>query len=378
MDTRWHTADSFSFDDFVATVSVETDEGRYPHADRVDQGVVVFDAAALIDAASQNGRAIALELADALRAGPGVLVIEAAVDVAAIDAASAVFFDIIEEQKRSETTAGDHFAKPGANDRIWNAQEKLCVAAPEVFANYFAAPLIDMVAAAWLGPAYQVTSQVNVVNPGGEAQEPHRDYHLGFMTNAEAERFPPHVHGLSPLLTLQGAVAHIDMPVETGPTLYLPHSQKFPAGYLAWRDDRCRAWFAEHHVQLPLAKGDLVFFNPALFHAAGHNRTADVHRMGNLLQISSAFGRAMETVDRAAMSLALLPVLQRRHGEGVDHAALRRIIAASAEGYPFPTSLDEKQPTDGLTPPTMADRLVAAVVDGASVGELAAQLGVGS
>ena len=31
---------------------------------------------------------------------------------------------------------------------------------------------------------------------------------------------------LSPLLTLQGAVAHVDMPLESGPTLYLPHSRR--------------------------------------------------------------------------------------------------------------------------------------------------------
>ena len=36
------------------------------------------------------------------------------------------------------------------------------------------------------GPAYQVTSQVNVVNPGGDAQAPHRDYHLGFTTDDRA------------------------------------------------------------------------------------------------------------------------------------------------------------------------------------------------
>ena len=38
-------------------------------------------------------------------------------------------------------SAGDHFAKAGANDRIWNAQEKLCLRAPAVFARYFANPL---------------------------------------------------------------------------------------------------------------------------------------------------------------------------------------------------------------------------------------------
>ena len=51
-----------------------------------------------------------------------------------------------------------------------------------------------------------------------------RDYHLGFMTDEQAERYPVHVHALSPMLTLQGAGAHFDMPVESGPTMLLPHS----------------------------------------------------------------------------------------------------------------------------------------------------------
>ena len=136
---------------------------------------------------------------------------------------------------------------------------------------------------AWLGTGYQVTSQVNCVNPGGEAQSAHRDYHMGFQSAEEIVRFPLHAHQLSPVLTLQGAVAHCDMPVESGPTLYLPFSQRYAPGYLAWRKTEFIDYFDAHYVQLPLAKGDAAFFNPALFHAAGSNRTRDVRRIANLL-----------------------------------------------------------------------------------------------
>src|SRR6202012_1744776 len=105
-----------------------------------------------------------------------------------------------------------------------------------------------------------------------------------------------------PVMTLQGAVAHCEMPVESGPTLYLPFSQNFMPGYFAWRRPEFIAYFERNHVQLPLAKGDAAFFNPALFHAAGQNRTIDVKRMANLLQISSPYGRAMESVGRMRMA----------------------------------------------------------------------------
>jgi ectoine hydroxylase-related dioxygenase (phytanoyl-CoA dioxygenase family) len=114
-------------------------------------------------------------------------------------------------------------------------------------------------------------------------------------------------------------------------------------------------------MQLPLRKGDVVFFNPALFHAAGANRTAGVRRMANLLQVSSAFGRAMEAVDRAAMSAAVAPALQAMADDGASPAAIANVIAACAEGYPFPANLDLDQPVGGLAPPTQADILTRAV-----------------
>jgi ectoine hydroxylase-related dioxygenase (phytanoyl-CoA dioxygenase family) len=111
-------------------------------------------------------------------------------------------------------------------------------------------------------------------------------------------------------------------------------------------------------VQLPLEKGDAVFFNPALFHAAGTNRSAGIRRMANLLQVSSAFGRAMEAVDTTAVCAALFPVLKRWSGSARDRANL---IAAAAEGYAYPTNLDRDQPIDGLTPPTQAELLTRAL-----------------
>ena len=84
--------------------------------------------------------------------------------------------------------------------------------------------------------------------------------------------------------------------------MYLPYSQRYAAGYVACHLPEFIEYFDGHYVQLPLEKGDAVFFNPALFHGAGTNRSSEVRRMANLLQISSAFGRAMETVDRIAMT----------------------------------------------------------------------------
>jgi ectoine hydroxylase-related dioxygenase (phytanoyl-CoA dioxygenase family) len=357
-------------DDLRAVLEPGTDPARYPRAEIV-QGVPVYGSAQLLAELDgpDGGRAAQAELVRAMLDGPGIVVIRGAFagsieSSAVLDRATGAFHALITAQRAAGTAPGDHFAAAGANDRVWNALEKLAVADPDVFAAYYANDVLAMVCDAWLGPGYQVTSQVNVVNPGGAAQSPHRDYHLGFQTAAGAARYPAHQHALSPALTLQGAVAHVDMAVQTGPTLYLPHSQKYREGYLVADREDFRAFFAEHHVQLPLAAGDAAFFNPALLHGAGTNRTSDVRRMANLLQVSSAFGRAMERVDRARVSRAVLPALRRMRAAGAPERQLRNVVAAAAEGYSFPADLDATPPVDGLAPPSQADRLLEAALAG--------------
>ena len=296
--------------------------------------------------------AVQTELMRALTDGPGIVVFKQAFgDLAVVDRATEAFLAQIAAEKAAGVAGGDHFAKPGANDRVWGALDKLAVAEPEVFADYYANDVIALISESWLGPDYQVTSQVNVVNPGGQAQTAHRDYHLGFMDADAAARFPAQVHRLSPALTLQGAVAHCDMPVETGPTLYLPYSHQYEPGYLAFHLPEFTEYFEQNYTQLPLEKGDAAFFNPALFHGAGTNVSTDVRRMANLLQVSSPFGRAMETVDRVAMCRALFPVLLEKKAAGASESDLDNVIAASAEGYAFPTNLDRDQPIDGTRTP---------------------------
>ncbi|WP_035855463.1 phytanoyl-CoA dioxygenase family protein [Cryptosporangium arvum] len=340
----WFSHGDCRVEHLAALVDTKTSSDDYPFASSIEENVLIYDANRLPDP---------VELSRALSEGPGVVMITGAfADLSIVDRATAVFDAIIADQP----AGGDHFAPPGANDRVWNALEKLALRAPDVFAEYYANDVVARVATAWLGPGYQVTSQVNVVNPGGAAQNGHRDYHLGFMSAAQAARYPAAVHSLSPRLTLQGAVAHCDMPVESGPTMYLPHSQKYEPGYLAIGRPEFQEYFQEHHVQLPLRKGDAVFFNPALMHAAGTNRSAGVRRMANLLQISSAFGRAMESVDRERMCTAVYPFL-------IGMADPENVIAATAEGYAFPTNLDRDQPVDGLAPPSQADVVRRAVAE---------------
>lgn len=368
------TGQSAAATELALLIESRTDLAHFPAALEVRQEILVYDAQRWAGVQGAERAALRAELARALETGPGAILMSGALaDSDVVDDATAVFQQILDHERTLGGPAGDHFGQPGANSRIWNAQQKLALRAPDVFARYFACDALAVVSEAWLGPGYQMTSQVNVVHPGGLAQEPHCDYHLGFQSADAVSRYPHHVQRMSPYLTLQGAVAHVDMTVESGPTMLLPHSQRLTRPYEAYRDPDVQRLFAERMVQLPLARGDALFFNPALLHAAGTNHTADIHRMVNLLQVSSAFGRAMESVDRSAMCVAVYPALMA----GADQLpswAIDNVIAACAEGYAFPTNLDHDQPIDGMAPEAPAQIIHRALDRRASPDELAAEL----
>lgn len=353
--------------DFRERVERQTDPESVPLADTIAEGIPVYAGDRLRAGLEDRGvtRAYMAEWNRVFATGPGIVVFRKAYDdLATLDAVTELLLGILADEAESLAGSGDHFAAAGANSRLWNAHEKLCMASPGLFARYNANPIIPLVSRSWLGPRYQITTQVNLVRPGSAAQVCHRDYHMGFQAVEDLADYPASVHLLSPALTLQGAVAHSDMPLDSGPTKLLPYSQTYGAGYIAGQLPEFRAYFEAHHVQLPLDKGDAVFFNPAVFHAAGENRTADHDRFANLMQIGSGYGRSIETVDRARMCAALYPYLRRVQAQNpFGDRALGDIIAACAEGYPFPTNLDRDSPLDGMAPPSQQDLMRVALAE---------------
>ena len=370
-DVAYFEPDACDLETFKALIDQTVDRVDVPLASDVQKNIPVYDMSVrrgdLGDPVAR--RALMAEWAQVLRVGAGVFVLQSAyADTQVLDEATVIFDQIIADEKKASGGGGDHFAASGANDRIWNALQKLCEASPDVFLRYFANAPVAAASEAWLGPNYQMSAQVNLVHPGGAAQLAHRDYHLGFQSAELSAAYPAHVHDLSPVLTLQGGIAHCDMPIESGPTKLLPFSQAYRAGYAAWRRDDFREVFEERFVQLPLAKGDAIFFNPALFHGAGANTSTDIHRMANLLQVSSAFGRAMETIDRRKMCELLYPHAVAAQGT-LSRLDLNAAIAASAEGYSFPTNLDRDPPKGGLAPETQAAFFHRALAEGMSEAE---------
>nr|BFE76194.1 hypothetical protein GCM10020092_094950 [Actinoplanes digitatis] len=92
-------------EDFRAVCETKTEPADYPHAVDVVDNVLIYPGE-LADTPE-----VRAELARALMDGPGVVVFAGAFAPAVVDRASAVFTELIAEQKAAGVAGGDHFAK---------------------------------------------------------------------------------------------------------------------------------------------------------------------------------------------------------------------------------------------------------------------------
>ncbi|KAL2872518.1 phytanoyl-CoA dioxygenase family protein [Aspergillus lucknowensis] len=373
----FHTEASVSLDDFKKICSRAADPKSYPLASTVQKNIPIYDTSSLNPLDADQTAVLQDEWYHILESGPGIFVLKGMYHPskysATLSATNDAFQRIIDKERESAGIKGDHFAAGGKNDRIWNSFSKHAFADPTSFIEYYSNPWLRVVSESWLGPAYRITAQVNIVKPGGAAQDSHRDYHLGFQDLERCAAFPRTIQRASQYLTLQGAVAHSDMPAASGPTRLLPFSQTYEPGYLAWRRDDFRAYFLENYVALPLELGDGLFFNPAVFHAAGANETepgADgvgFHRKANLLQIGCALGKTMESIDA-------VPIVERcwdkmverlRDAGGTVDDELDTLVKAIGDGYAFPTNLDLRPPApNGMAPESEQQLLLRGLKEG--------------
>lgn len=341
-------------------------QSSYPLCKSAPNNIPIYDLSKWSCDSPEEVSALQDEWHSILHTGPGVFVLKHFYPIyssSTIDESNKAFDAIIAREEATSNKKGDHFAASNANSRIWNSLQKHALADAPSFIRYYSNPWLKHVSESWLGPDYTVTAQVNIVRPGGKPQMPHRDYHLGFQTAEQCARWPKTMHNVSQFLTLQGAVAHSDMPLESGPTRFLPFSQLLEDGYMAWRTEEVKEYFADKWVSLPLEKGDAVFFNPALIHAAGENLTSPgpggIDRGANLLQISSAFGKTMEKINHEQIVVACWEDLLKTE---LSRLEAESVVRAMTDGYPFPTNLDQRPPAPGgMAPESQTDIVLKAL-----------------
>jgi ectoine hydroxylase-related dioxygenase (phytanoyl-CoA dioxygenase family) len=355
-----------SLKDFKTLTSQSTSPSTYPLATSIISNVPIYDLPPFLSLTPNQRSALQDEWYHILLSGPGVFVTKNLYrDTSLLSKVNEIYASIITTEASSFGKKGDHFASSGSNSRIWNSFSKHCLVEPSSFLEYYSNPFLPLISSAWLGPHHRLTAQVNIVRPGSAPQISHRDYHIGFQSANSCSQIPRAAQIASQFLTLQGAVAHSDMPLESGPTRLLPFSQMFEEGYMAYRLPEFQDYFVESFVAAPLEMGDGLFFNPALFHAAGRNDSKDIQRSANLLQISSAFGKPMEMIDTYPLIEKTWDGLVERYKKEGLSDEVRAFVGNVGEGYPFPTNLDRRVPeTAGMAPESEQDLLIKGLEGG--------------
>jgi hypothetical protein len=259
-----------------------------------------------------------------------------------LDRVSSLFLKRIDaEENIGISTNNPKIAK--SNKRLVNVLNKFGEEEPEDFIEYYSNEYLHDVCRVCLGPIYQIISEVNVVVPGECSQMGHRDYPLGFYPLKLMKEVPSRLAAAAPYLTLQAGVVHQDIPIEMGPTRFVLGSQNDPDGFSTWRDTEEQDRFQANAVQYTFLKGDLVFFNPAIFHGAGGNYT-EIPRIINLLQISCGMVKPLAHVDFVDLVSNIYPFLL----QVAEVEKAEKICRVITDCWPFPTNFHTDPPKPDL------------------------------
>ena len=225
---------------------------------------------------------------------------------------------------------------------------------PEVFADYYANDVLALVSEAWLGPDYQVTSQVNVVNPGGQAQVAHRDYHLGFMDARSRGPLPgpgpPALARRSPCRARSRTATCPSRPARrsTCPTRSSTSPATSPSTSRSSRSTS-RSTTSSCRWRRATPRSSTPPCSTAPARTVSTDVTPDGQPAAGVLRVRPRHGdrRPGRDVPGRVPGAA-----GEEGGRRVRQATWTTSSPPSAEGYAFPTNLDRDQPIDGLAPQT--------------------------
>ena len=338
----------------------------YPYADAVERNVLIYGEKLRAAVGTAAGRtAVQTELMRALTDGPGIVVFKRAFgDLSVVDRATEAFLAQIAAEKAAGVAGGDHFAKPGANDRVWGALDKLAVARPRGVRRL-------------LRQRHHRADQRGLARSGlpghlagqrGQPRRPGAD---------RAPRLPPRLHGRRRRRPLPGprapAVAGAD---PAGRGRALRHAGRD-------RPDPLPALLAPVRARLPRLP-------PARVHRVLPGRTTPSCRWRRATPRSStppcstAPARTSRPTSDGWPTCCRCPRRSAARwrpstgsrcagrcsrccwsskAAGASDRYLDNVIAASAEGYAFPTNLDRDQPIGGIAPQTQADLVRQAVAE---------------
>ena len=119
-----------NIENFKQSLSLQTKKSEVPLSKSIEKNIPIYEGKEVNERSLEEDYKIALlrEWSNVFKEGSGIIVIKKGIaNLKVISKATSVFTKLIETEKEKFNSGGDHFAKPGANDRVWNALEKHCM-----------------------------------------------------------------------------------------------------------------------------------------------------------------------------------------------------------------------------------------------------------
>ena len=116
-----------NFEIFKQSLSQKTNKSDVPLSKGIEKNIPLYEGKEINERSLEENYKIELlrEWSNVFKEGSGIIVIKKGIaNSKVISEATSVFTKLIETEKEKFNSGGDHFAKPGANDRVWNALEK--------------------------------------------------------------------------------------------------------------------------------------------------------------------------------------------------------------------------------------------------------------
>ena len=135
MKRQFFNENDINLCDFADLCSQKVSKTNYPFCSNIKKKVVIYNGEQIRSIINTpKSFELKSELHYCLKEGPGVLIIQQAfLQKKTIDKASEIFLGIIKKEKGNAIHHGDHFARPGQNERLWNSLQKLCEIDPKTF-----------------------------------------------------------------------------------------------------------------------------------------------------------------------------------------------------------------------------------------------------
>ena len=117
------------FQNFEKLVNIETTQADAPLAMEIKKNIPIYSGQLVRDRANsfEGKQELLTEWTSVFESGAGIIAVSNAIEsTSVIDIATTNFEEIINSEKLNGNVS-DHFAKPGANDRVWNSLQKHCM-----------------------------------------------------------------------------------------------------------------------------------------------------------------------------------------------------------------------------------------------------------